>query len=424
MSENLFIDIDDEPSMSDSADGKPDAVLIDCHHAGISGDMLLGALLHLGADQTRILEEIRRCVARMASVRMVVSRVKRASIECTKVEFEISKPRKRVDMQLCFRRSSDPWIRDTSQKVLDTLLAAESKVHGDEAMQHPHLHEIGQIDAVADIVGCLAAWRDLGLDKLDVFSTRVAVGGGMLSFSHGEFPVPAPATLEILKGVPVTIGGRRELTTPTGASLLVNLAHSFLDSVDLRPLKVGWGAGSDVEGFLNATRVVLGARGNGVQDFIDLIETSVDDATPEALGHAASRLMDEGALDVSIIPSLMKKGRPGNLLRVVSPPGSTDRICDVLMAETGSLGARLFRKVERRKLVRETKQVEVKLGGSLHRANVKIGRTEGGKIASIKPEYSDVVSICRQTGLDFPRVHRAILEAAGRELAAQDGSRP
>jgi len=357
---------------------------------------------------------------------MVAASVKRASIKCTRVEFEISKPRKHVDMRACFRKSSDPWVRDTALKVLDTLLVAESKVHGREGVQHPHLHEVGQVDAVADIVGCLVAWRDLGLDKLEALSTRVALGGGTIMFSHGEFPAPAPATLEILKGVPVSIGGSRELTTPTGASLLVNLAHRFVDVADLCPLRAGWGAGSDVEGFLNATRVVLAARRGDAQDarrgdtqdFIDLIETSVDDATPEALAHAANRLMDEGALDVSILPSLMKKGRPGNLVRAVSPAGATDRICDILMSETGSLGTRIFRRVERRKLMRETRSVKVELGGKVHEARVKVGKTQDGETVSIKPEYCDVAAVCEQTGLEFPRVYRAILEAASRDLAA------
>ncbi len=397
---------------------RPDAVLIDSHHAGISGDMLLGALIDLGANQARVSKEIQRCTAGTATLRMTVGTVKRASIQCTRVEFQISKPRKHLDMRACFRRSSDPWIRDTALKVLDTLLAAESKVHGGEGVQHPHLHEVGQVDAVADIVGCLAAWRDLGLDKLEALSTRVALGGGTVVFSHGDYPAPAPATLEILRGVPVTMGGNRELTTPTGASLLVNLAQHFVDVADLCPLRIGWGAGSDVEGFLNATRVVLAAREGDVQDFIDLVETSVDDATPEALAYAAGRLMDEGALDVSILPSLMKKGRPGNLVRVVSPPEVTERICDILMSETGSLGTRIFRRIERRKLMRETRRVKVGLGGKVYKAQVKVGKTKEGKIVSIKPEYCDVAALCEQTGLEFPRVYRAILEAASRDPAA------
>jgi len=393
-------------------------VLIDCHHAGISGDMLLGALIDVGASQTRISDEIRRCTAGIATLRMIAGSVKRASIQCTRVEFEISRPRKHVDMRACFRKSSDPWVRDTALKVLDTLLAAESEVHGSKGVQHPHLHEVGQVDAVADIVGCLTGWRELGLDELEALSTRVALGGGAVVFSHGDFPAPAPATLEILKGVPVSIGGSRELTTPTGASLLVNLAHRFVDVADFCPLRVGWGAGSDVQGFLNATRLVLAVREDEVRDFIDIIETSVDDATAEALAHAANRLMDEGALDVGILPSLMKKGRPGSLVRVVSPPGATDRICDILMSETGSLGTRIFRRVERRKLLRETRPVKVRLAGKVHKAQVKVGRTEKGEIVSVKPEYCDVAALCEQTGLEFPRVYRAILEAATRDMPA------
>jgi uncharacterized protein (DUF111 family) len=213
----------------------------------------------------------------------------------------------------------------------------------------------------------------------------------------------------------VSLGGERELTTPTGASLLVTLVDSFSDEAELTPVKVGLGAGSDVGDFLNATRVILGIRGGGTGDMVDLVETSVDDATPESLAHAAERLIADGALDVSILPSLMKKGRSGHLIRVLAQPDSSDRLADILLAETGSLGARIFRRIERRKLERKVRSVKVELGGRAHDARIKLGFGPNGRILSVKPEYADVAAICESTGLEFPRVYRALLEAATRD---------
>jgi uncharacterized protein (TIGR00299 family) protein len=391
----------------------PDTVLIDCHHAGIAGDMLLGALMDLGASSRRVGAEIRNCTRQLGKVQMRLSRVKRASISCTKADFRISDGQDEVDMEASLGRAADPWVRDTSLRVLGSLMAAESVVHGVDG-EHHHLHELGRIDAVADIVGCAAAWRDLGLHRLSSVSTPVALGGGGTRFSHGDFPVPAPATLEILKNVPVIIGGERELTTPTGASLLVNLVDEFASLVDITPLKVGLGAGSDAGDFLNVTRVVLGVGESETMDHVDIIETSVDDATPEALAHAAERLMEEGALDVSILPSVMKKGRPGSLVKILAAPGTSSRLGELLLSETGSLGARVYRGVERFKLRRETRTVSVSVGGETHTAGVKLGYAQDGSLISAKPEYADVARICRKTDQEFPRVQRAILEALER----------
>ncbi len=388
--------------------GDTNAVIIDCHHAGIAGNMLLGALLDMGAEEGKVRDEILRCTSQAGQVNMEVTPVRRASVSCLKVEFGF-KASGHVHMEECLEKASDPWVRERAIKVFNTLQEAESSVHGKEHGHHPHLHEVGRLDAVADIVGCLTAWKDLGLDRVDGFSTSVAVGGGQVKFSHGSFPVPAPATLEILRGVPMIMGGERELATPTGASLLVNLVQEFNDSLAITPIKIGMGAGSDMEDFLNATRVMTGWVDENLGDRVDVIETSVDDVTPEHLAYCSQKLMTEGALDVSIIPSSMKKGRLGNLVKVISVPGKTGALCDLLLEETGSLGARVHRDVERRKLEREILDVETELGGRKWEIRVKIGRGRGGQILSAKPEYDDVAAICEETGLSPFQVSRAIL---------------
>jgi len=390
-------------------------ILVDCHHAGIAGDMLLGALLDLGADAGVISDEITSCTRDQGEVEMSVERVKRATIACTKVGFRISGSGHEIDMDSCVGKVKDPWVRERAMEVIKTLRSAESKVHGTEKMDHHHLHEVGRLDAIADIIGCLTAWKNLGFDEMEVLSTQVALGGGSVVFSHGDFPVPAPATLEILKGLPVTMGGERELTTPTGASLLVNLAGSFVGQLDITPVRTGWGAGMDAGDFLNATRLVVGKKRSQGRDIVDVLETSIDDATPETLGFAIQKLMDEGALDVSIMPSVMKKGRPGHLVRVISSPGDSERLCDILLRETGSLGARIQRGLERRKSRRMIETVRIKIGGMEHEARLKLAYGHGGELINAKPEYSDILRICRETGLGFPEVQRLVVgEIAGK----------
>ena len=399
---------------------RPDTLLIDCHHAGISGDMLLGALIDLGADPDKVAEEIDRCTRDFGKVKMKVSKVQRASILCTKVDFEFEE-KGHVDMDECLEKASDPWVRDKALKVLHTLEEAEAKVHGSHG-HHPHLHEVGRLDAVADILGSLTAWRDLGLDEVRAVSTRVALGGGEVSFSHGRFPVPAPATLEILRGVPTSFGGDRELTTPTGAALLVNLAQEWVEEYGITPIRIGLGAGQDAGNFFNATRVVLGRAQSERGDFVDIIETNVDDVTGETLGHSVERLIKAGALDVSVVPVLMKKGRPGHLIRALAPAGRSDEILELLLAETGSLGARIYRAVERRKLERQIRNVEVLIDGRRYTARGKIGISPGGEVASAKPEYEDVAAISRETGMSFVKIHREILQQIGSLLGSGGSS--
>jgi uncharacterized protein (DUF111 family) len=211
------------------------------------------------------------------------------------------------------------------------------------------------------------------------------------------------------------MGGERELTTPTGASLLVNLAGSFVGQLDITPVRTGWGAGMDAGDFLNATRLVVGKKRSQGRDIVDVLETSIDDATPETLGFALQKLMDEGALDVSIMPSVMKKGRPGHLVRVISSPGDSERLCDILLRETGSLGARIQRGLERRKSRRMIETVRIKIGGMEHEARLKLAYGHGGELINAKPEYSDILRICRETGLGFPEVQRLVVgEIAGK----------
>ena len=400
---------------------KPDTVLIDCHHAGISGDMLLGALIDLGADPDKLLGEINRCAEGYGRVSIRVEKVSRASIICTKVDFDF-KEKGQVDMDACLGRASDPWVRDKALEVLHTLEGAEARVHGLDGHHH-HLHEVGRLDAVADILGSLVAWRDLGLDKMRTVSTRVALGGGEVSFSHGRFPVPAPATLEILKGAPTSLGGNRELTTPTGAALLVNLALDWVDDLAITPIRVGLGAGQDAGDFFNATRLILGrVAGEKREDFVDIIETNVDDVTGETIGYSIDRLLKAGALDVSVMPLLMKKGRPGHLVRALAPADRSDKVVELLLAETGSLGARIYRAVERKKLAREMRRLEVEVGKKKYSVRVKIGISPSGSVASAKPEYDDVAAISRQTGLPFVQVHRAILQQMGRLIGSTEKS--
>jgi uncharacterized protein (DUF111 family) len=175
------------------------------------------------------------------------------------------------------------------------------------------------------------------------------------------------------------------------------------------PERTGWGAGQDAGEFLNATRIVVGRLNPESRDVVDVLETNIDDATPETLGYSAEKLMSEGALDVSITPSIMKKGRPGQLVRVISRPGDSDRLCDILLRETGSLGARIQRGVERRKSRRKVEKISFDLANGTHEVRVKMAFGQNGEIINAKPEYSDVLRICEETGIAFTEVYRRIM---------------
>lgn len=361
--------------------------------SGVSGDMLLGAFISLGVPLPVVEGAIERVIP--GEIVLEATEVRRSSLAGVRCLVRIKGgPRRRsLSEMLGLVRGADipESVRDGSMRVLGRLGEAEARAHG--AGSSVHLHELGGQDTLADVVGTLAALHALGVKA--VRSGSINVGGGTVSTEHGTMPVPAPATAFILEGAPVkSVGPEVELTTPTGAALVVETATQFGPFPPMTVTAVGTGAGErDTEGFPNLLRLFLGqAAGARTLGESVMIECGLDDASPEYLAPVTEILQDSGALEVHMIPVHTKKGRVGILVRVLAEPGNEGSVVQALLDHSGSAGLRRWR-VERDILPRETVTVETEYGS----VRVKRWLTPSG-VWRVKPEFEDVQEISRRTG--------------------------
>jgi uncharacterized protein (TIGR00299 family) protein len=406
--------------------------LIDSRTAGISGDMLLAAFIDAGADVKIVqksLDEIPKHYSKCKSLRLGVSEVKRHGFRGTGVEFAISEEPNEVPAGMLLsaaeRIASASGISQKAASFavnsIKTLLQAEGKVHGIDGA-HTHLHEAGSADTLADVFGIAAACDSLGIFEGQICCTPVAVGGGTVSFSHGSMSSPAPATLEILreKGVPIVPGPEpTELATPTGASILVNLAIRVVEEYPaMVPEKVGYGAGKrELTSAPNLLRVVVGrAFDEGIQsDSVQVLETNLDDLSGEVLAYALNRLLESGAKDVWITSALFKKNRPGQVLHVLCDPGDVQKMTRIMIEETGTLGVR-YQQWKRLKLRRDVETVQLSVGSRTFNARIKVARDETGNIVMVKPEFDDVQSIAVTLSRPARDVADLVLSEAKKKL--------
>ncbi|HEY49297.1 MAG TPA: nickel pincer cofactor biosynthesis protein LarC [Dehalococcoidia bacterium] len=404
-------------------------LVFDPQIAGVSGDMIIGALLDLGANTTSVIEAMRTpvkylpgCKNLEIGVRDTISRGIRAKALDIKIEEEVIH---RTAVELIEAASTclqDLQLSDKAKQFaldsINALVSAEAQAHG-QSVQEVNLHETASADTLSDVIGTAAALDDLGLfTDATVYSTPVAVGGGSFQFSHGSVSSPAPATIEILrsKGF-LTIGGpvEAELATPTGAALLTTLVHhSVRFYPPMKPIGIGYGAGSkEFIEMPNVLRVVLGETCDfGLSsDYVYSIETNIDDATGEVIGCAMDKMLQEGAKDVIVIPTLTKKGRPGHIVKVITDFSSIERMCRILIEETGTLGVRI-QACERRILARESLPVEVIVDDVKQIVNVKVARSTRGQIIQVKPEYDDVKKLADQTGKPLRELEDVVKQKA------------
>jgi uncharacterized protein (TIGR00299 family) protein len=292
--------------------------------------------------------------------------------------------------------------------MFDRLAEAEAAIH-QTPIEHVHLHEVGALDSIIDIVGAAFAFEWFGID--DVVVSPLNVGHGTIEIAHGTFPVPAPATLRLLSGVPIfSEGPASELLTPTGALVLTTYARAFGRMPAMRVDRVGYGAGTkEFPGFPNVLRVAIGTREEAVPrpaaERALRIECEIDDMTPQLFGPVSDRLMTAGALDVFLTPIQMKKGRPGTLLTVLAPIGGRDALLSVLFAETTTIGVR-FDEVERETLAR--RWVEVAVGG--HIVRIKVAERHG-RIVNAMPEFEDCLRVADATSQPVKVIHAQALQA-------------
>lgn len=383
-------------------------------YSGASGDMIMGCLLDLGADA----KEVHRAVESVGC-RLEISTVEKSHVAATKANIISTDRFSNLDEAISILKGSNLRGKAllNALRALDALASAESQVHGvpkDEA----RFHEVGALDALADIAGSCTALQSLGIEK--VLSLPVSAGGGFISSHHGCLPVPGPAALEILRTFRIPFRGGpvdQELLTPTGAALLAVLVDEFLPEHPLvRAEQVGYGAGGRELIVPNALRGIIGEIGHDHhKDRVVQIETNVDDVTGEVLGYLIELLMNAGALDVSLMPAVMKKGRAGNVISVIARHDDLDKLAEMIMRETGSLGVRVFPSLHRHVAEREQRTVEVEIEGTVYRAAVKVSRLEG-RILNIKPEFEDCKKIAKETGLSLRTVIKKVEDEARRSF--------
>jgi uncharacterized protein (TIGR00299 family) protein len=296
---------------------------------------------------------------------------------------------------------------------------AESMVHG-TSLDELHLHEMGQQDAVADIVGAVSAFHNIGLPGSRVLCMPVSVGGGYVDTAHGLLPVPAPATLFILDSSNLVWHGgpvEHELLTPTGAAILVYLTGKYGSPCSEYPQMTssvtGYGAGSKETGMPNVLRSVQGELNARLAvDHVEMLETNVDDVTGEVVGYLIQELMDNGALDVSVIPATMKKGRSGFLIKVVCRSEDTNKLAYKIIAMTGSLGVRLIPVKHRLTATRRMMEVKIQAAGRPYQVSVKVGCDNSGNVLNISAEFEDCRRIAHETGLQVKDLMRRAEESA------------
>ncbi len=374
--------------------------------SGISGDMLVGALADAGADQDAIAAAI---TSLGIGVTVSFEKVKRRGIAATKYKVNAEDTSKHRHLshilQIIAQGDLSERAKRDSEAVFSRLGETEAQVH-QVPIEKVHFHEVGAADSIADIVGAAVAFDLLRVDV--VVCSPVNLGSGTVKTEHGVLPVPAPATARLLENAPVYARGPAiELTTPTGAAVAATLARSFGVLPPMKLRATGYGAGDhDFAEHANVLRVVLG-EAVGVEEAlaVDVLETNLDDVNPQVVAYATERLLESGALDVTLQPLIMKKGRPGNLLRVVAKPEDRERLAQSLFAETGTLGLRIYR-AERRVQTRSWTEVETGYG----KVRVKVSG-EG----TYAPEYEDCRRVARDAGVPL----RKVLEAAAGAYLAQ-----
>lgn len=380
----------------------------DCF-SGVSGDMLLGALVDAGLD----IKELQKGLLdiKISGYRVSACKVKKEGIEGTKVDVIIDEtkhqPRRLKDIKAIITNSAfDDPLKERVLKVFNRLAEAEARVHGTD-IEEVSFHEVGVMDAIIDVAGTILGLHILGIGK--ILSSPVNTGSGVFESSHGMLPIPAPATMEMLKGFSVYSSGiNKELATPTGVALLTTLAEGFCPLPAMEVTSVGYGAGTwDLQGSPNLLRLVIGeTKEFPLSETIILLETNIDDLNPQIYEYLMDRLFGAGALDVHLIPIIMKKGRPGIILSAMVEKETVEKVMGIIFEETGTLGVRI-REVERVKVQREIKEIETEWG----KVRIKIA-SRGGQVMGVSPEYEDCKKIAEEKGIPLRRIMDEIKRSA------------
>lgn len=380
----------------------------DCF-AGISGDMNLGALIDLGVDADYLTTELQKL--NIEGFHLEIQKDIRRGISGTKATVVVENPDNekhrhlRHVEELVNQSMLSPEVKSLSLRIFDQIAVAEGKVHN-ISKERVHFHEVGALDSIADIVGAAICLDYLKVDK--VMSSSIQLGGGMVKCAHGLMPVPAPATTEIVQGVPVKSGlVQHEATTPTGAAILVATVDEFTDQIDFPIQKTAYGIGQrDVSEVPNVLRVYLSETSPEPEDSrleeAWMLECNIDDMNPEWYDHLFGKLLEAGASDVFLTPIIMKKSRPANKLSVLCSKNIVPEMKSIIFNNSTTIGLREY-PVTKTVLLREEKEIETELGT----VRVKYSSFQGKEIR-VKPEFEDLKKLALQHNLSLNEVERTI----------------
>lgn len=420
---------------------------LDCF-SGISGDMFLGALIDAGVAPDLFKQAVE---ALGVDAKLEISRVNRSGITATKVDVivkaekdspkvsrkKVSDPHKHTHghahaqeydhdrrdaehqhhhgrglveiREIIGKTVLSESVKQTAILIFEKLGAAEAKIHN-IPIEQIHFHEVGAVDALVDITCAGVGTEALGVDE--IICSPLNVGGGTVTCAHGTFPVPAPATVELLKDVPVFSSGlQAELVTPTGAAIVRTLATGFASFPEMKIERAGYGAGTrDFPAHANVLRITIGEAApklaaNTLHETVSVLEANLDDMSPQVFGYVMDRLLEAGALDVFGLPVQMKKNRPGTLLSVLAKPDDADKLAHIIFAETTTLGIRR-REEKRHVLARKWQTIPTRFGD----VRIKIASLNG-TVTSYAPEYED----CRRIAAE----HRVPLKVVMQEAMQQ-----
>lgn len=381
---------------------------LDCF-SGVSGDMFLGALVHAGLDVDRLRATLK--TIGISGWKLSSAATDECHIGAVRARVEVEKKQSfrglREITALLQQSGLEQRIQQDSLAVFQRLATAEARVHN-TTLAKVHFHEVGAMDAVIDIVGVVAGLRLLGIETL--FCSPLPMPTGWVKAAHGELPLPAPAVLELIQGLPVYgVDLPQELVTPTGAALVAGLAAAFGPMPPMTVSAVGYGAGAmqRVDKRPNLLRLVVGESLHvGESQQVTVVETNLDDWSPEGFPHVAQRLFAGGALDVNLVPMQMKKGRPGFLLRVIAPPERDLEIKNIILSETTALGLR-FRSESRMTLPRREITVTTPWGP----VQAQEVATPAGTVCY--PEYESCRRLARENKVPLLQVYRAVNACGG-----------
>ena len=378
----------------------------DCF-SGASGDMILGSMIDAGLNPKELRRELGKIP--IPKVQLNVRKILKRGIFATQVIITGKKEKKSYRtlsdiLKIVEKSHLEPEVRKKSKEVFERIASVEAKIHR-KPVKDIHFHELSGLDSIVDIVGSIWGFHRLGIDKLYV--SKVNVGSGFVKCEHGILPVPAPATLALMKGKPIYSSGvERELLTPTGAALLTFLGSDFGNMPEMRVERVGYGAGRDDLPHPNLLRLVIGAPSvNAGMERVMVIETNIDDMNPQFYDYTIEKLLAMGVMEVFLTPIMMKKNRPGTLLKVICPSEKLTSVTGFLLKETTTLGLR-WHEEERNRSDREI----LTLGTRYGKIRFKLARWEG-KVVNLSPEYED----CKRVAIKKKIALKEVFEGARKE---------